>query len=246
MDVFTAQSLIRLTTEQLTKQEFSMKLKMHVGECPIGRARNDLSAEFLKSDCTHILFIDSDIVFSYEQVYKILHSGKDVIGGFYTMKKEGRVQPICNTLNEVDMPDENGHVEVKFMGTGFLCIARGVFEKMIAEKGEELAYVDDRDGKTIKHDFWRMGVSKDVVTGVKRWLSEDWQFCQFAKELGYKVWADAQVLLWHSGSAVYPLSYQLRELYTPEQLVKMNLVASHEDAAAAVATGSPQQATAAP
>ena len=224
MDCFTAQALIKLTAEQLTKSEFGMKIKMHIGECPIGRARNDLTHEFLQSDCSHILFVDSDIVFSYEQVKKILACDEDIVGGFYVKKQDGPVAPVCNTLNTVDKPRADGLVRVKYMGTGFLRISRRVFEVMIQEKGKELEYLDDRDHKTVKHDFWRMGVAVDCVTGVKRWLSEDWQFCQFAIECGFDVWADASILLQHSGSICFPLKTQLPELYSPEQLERLGLV----------------------
>jgi hypothetical protein len=223
MDVYTAQALIKLTAEQLTKQEFGLSMKMHVGECPIGRARNDLTHEFLQSDCTDILFIDSDIVFSYEQVNKILNHEEDIVGGFYCKKQEGKVSPVCNVLSEVEQPNEKGLLRVKYMGTGFLKVSRKVFEVMIQELGKDLAYTDDRDGKTIKYDFWRMGVAKDCVTGIKRWLSEDWQFCQFAIECGFPVYADASILLNHSGSAIFPLSYQIKQLYTPEQLKRMGI-----------------------
>ena len=222
MDALTVQSLLKLVTLQITSGEFSMKIRMHVGECPIGRARNDLTHDFLDTDCTHILFIDSDIIFSYEQVKKILFAKEEIIGGFYVKKQEGAVSPVCNTLNSIDKPREDGMVKVKYMGTGFLRIERSVFEKMIKDK-PELAYTDDRDGKTIKHDFWRMGVDTDVVTGVKRWLSEDWQFCQFAIQCGYEIWADASILLQHAGVAVFPLSYQVNELYTPEQQKRMGI-----------------------
>lgn len=222
IDVFTCQALLKLTAEQLTKAEFGLKIKMHIGECPIGRARNDLTHEFLQSDCTHILFVDSDIIFSYEQVKKILENDEDIIGGFYVKKQDGPVAPVCNTLNGVDKPRHDGLVRVKYMGTGFLRISRKVFEVMIQER-PELAYIDDRDGKTVKHDFWRMGVALDCVTGMKRWLSEDWQFCQFAIECGFNVWADASILLQHSGSITFPLRTQLPELYTPEQLKRLGL-----------------------
>ena len=223
MDVFTAQSLIKVVASQMQDQEIGISLKMHIGECPIGRARNDLSMDFLKSDCTHMLFVDSDIIFSYEQIKKMLDSDEDIVGGFYCKKQEGDVAPVCNTLTQTDKPDHRGLVKVKYMGTGFLMISRRVFEVMIQKMGEDLAYIDDGDGKTTKYDFWRMGVEKDCVTGVKRWLSEDWQFCQFAIQCGFTVWADASVLLQHSGQAIYPLSYQIHQLYTPEQISRMNL-----------------------
>ena len=205
------------------RQEFGLTLKMHIGECPIGRARNDLTYDFLQSDCTHILFVDSDIDFTYGQVKKILMSDEDIVGGFYVKKQDGHVAPVCNTLNSVDKPREDGLLRVKYMGTGFLRISRKVFEVMIQKKRSELEYTDDRDGKTIKHDFWRMGVSVDCVTGMKRWLSEDWQFCQFAIECGFPVWADASILLQHSGQIVFPLKTQLPELFSPEQLERMGI-----------------------
>lgn len=217
-DAFTMQALLKFVAKWYDKGGFNMDIRNHIGECPIGRARNELTYQFLQSDKSHILFVDSDIVFDYNQVKKLLFSGKDIIGGVYVMKKEGKVHPVCNTLNEVGMPDENGHIEMKYMGTGFLCIHRRVFEKMIEKMGNDLAYISDMDGKTEMWDFWRMGVYHDPVVNRKRWLSEDWQFCQFARECGFKIWMDAQVLVNHSGMAMYPLSYQLNELYTPEQL----------------------------
>jgi hypothetical protein len=169
--------------------------------------------------------VDSDIVFSYNQVKKILMHDQDIVGGFYVKKQEGAVSPVCNTLNFVDKPSSNGLIKVKYMGTGFLRVSRKVFEVMIQKKGVELEYTDDRDGKTVKHDFWRMGVAVDCINGRKRWLSEDWQFCQFAIECGFDVWADATILLGHSGSAVFPLKTQLPELYSDDQLERMGLKA---------------------
>lgn len=223
VDVFTTQSLIKLCVQQMTDQEFSLSMKMHVGEAPIGRARNDLTHEFLQSDATHLLFVDSDIIFSYDQVKKIVFDGVDIVGGFYVKKQEGDVALVCNTLNTIEPPDERGLMRAKFMGTGFLCITRKVFEVMIQEMGKDLAYVDDYDGKTVKYDFWRMGVDHDCVTGAKRWMSEDWQFCQFARKCGFEVWADANIMCNHSGHAIFPLSYQVRQLYTQDQLNRMKI-----------------------
>ena len=259
LDIATAQSQMLLQAEQMTKQEFGLTAKFHVGECPIGRARNDLTHEFLQSDCTHILFIDADIVFNYDQVKKILMSDEDIVGGFYVKKQDGPVSPVCNTLNSVDQPREDGLVRVKYMGTGFLRISRRVFEVMIQKKKMDLAYLDDRDGKTVKYDFWRMGVYDDfrraglnadkvpdnfqydesLIDSIisqgftkeqakiiywRRWLSEDWQFCQFAIECGFPIWADASILLEHCGSIRFPLKTQLPELYSPAQLERMGLI----------------------
>ena len=235
MDSLTVQSVVSLVANQLTQREFSMKMKMHVGECPIGRARNDLTHEFLQTDATHILFIDSDIVFSYDQVRRILEHDEDIVGGFYPKKQEGKPSLVCNTLGSIDAPGEDGLVEVKYMGTGFLMVSRRVFDVMQQKIGNEIAYLDDRDHKTTKYDFWRMGVALDPNTGMKRWLSEDWQFCQFARDCGFKVWADAHILLRHSGPVLFPLKTQMPELLLPNQPISAVSGETEADTAGAVA-----------
>jgi len=221
MDIYTVRSLLDLAIKQLVNSRFSMVMDTHAGECPIGRCRNDLTHAFLKSDCTHILFIDSDIKFTYEQVERILSHDEDIVGGFYTIKQEGPVRLCCNTLNAVDKPNEKSLVRMKYMGTGFLRISRKVFEVMIQEMGDQISYVDDADGTTVKHDFWRMGVASDPLTGKRRWLSEDWQFCQFALDLGFDIWADAAIMTEHVGTAIYPLQSQVGQLYSPEAVARI-------------------------
>ena len=218
VDVHTVKSLIDLVVQQMHHGRFDMMMDTHAGECPIGRCRNDLTHTFLKSDCTHILFVDSDIKFTYEQVEKMLSHDVDIVGGFYTIKQDGPVRLCCNTLNTVSKPNEDNLVQMKYMGTGFLMVTRRVFEVMAQEMGESLSYIDDTDHKTVKHDFWRMGVATDPATGKRRWLSEDWQFCQFAIDLGFSIWADAAILLEHCGTAIYPLQSQLTQIYSSEQL----------------------------
>lgn len=245
MDSLTVQSVVGLVAAQLSKREFSMKMKMHVGECPIGRARNDLTHEFLKTESTHILFIDADIVFSYEQVRRILEHDEDIVGGFYPKKQEGKASLVCNTLGAVSAPRQDGLVEMKYMGTGFLMVSRRVFEVMRQKIGDQIAYTDDRDHKTIKYDFWRMGVAIDTNTGTKRWLSEDWQFCQFALDCGFKVWADANILVRHSGMALYPLQTQLPELLLPRsQMISEHAGQTASDTAGVAAVSPPPAAPA--
>ena len=55
-------------------------------ESLITRARNYLVDEFLRSGCTHLLFIDSDIQFNPQDILALLALDKDIIGGPYPKK----------------------------------------------------------------------------------------------------------------------------------------------------------------
>ena len=55
-------------------------------ESLITRARNYLVDEFLRSGYSHLLFIDSDILFNPQDVLALLAIDKDIIGGPYPKK----------------------------------------------------------------------------------------------------------------------------------------------------------------
>lgn len=195
--------------------------ELYAGESPVGRSRNSLTAQFLKTDCTDILFIDSDLVFSGEQIERIVQHEEDVVGGAYFFKAQGRPRVCSNPKDGCDQIGENGLLEVAYIGTGFLRVRRHVFDQMIARFGEDIWYKTD-DGKSeLQHDFWQMGIYK-YADGTRRWLSEDWYFCQRCNDMGVKVWCDMRIMLGHSGNAVYPLESQLKEIYTPEALERLS------------------------
>ncbi len=194
------------------KGELQCKIAVVAGDSLVARARNVLTMEFLRSDCTHLLFIDSDLIFSADHVARLLSHDEDIVGGFYPKKQQGRAELVFNTLIPPAPMDERRLTPVRYIGTGFICVKRRVFEKMIEEMGDQLIFeVDGQKGKT-GFDFWPVGVYK-YKDGTSRYLSEDWYFCQRAIDLGFKVYGDNAILLKHSGAAVYPLATQEQELF---------------------------------
>lgn len=196
-----------------------------VGECPyngqideqpgdslVPRARNSLTHRFLASDSTHLLWIDSDLVFSLEQIDRLISHDVDIVGGLYPKKQEGDAQLVLNTFdNNPPETDSRGLAKVQYVGTGFMLIKRSVFEKMIDKWGDEIWYTED-SSKRKEYDFWHCGVYT-YPNGSRRYLSEDWWFCQKCLDLGLTVYADTAVLLKHSGHVLFPLSYQEKQLF---------------------------------
>jgi hypothetical protein len=204
------------------------KIRMKHGDSLVTRARNCLTAEFLESDCTHLLFIDSDLMFSVDDVVRIASHDLDLVGGMYPLKIEGELQWCGNgLLGKAETPSgvppkaesanlPEGVEEARYIGTGFMCIARHVLTKMLLADGQEITYQSDSPPHKTEYDFWRVGV-RDTGDVRRRYLSEDWFFCQRWLELGGKVYADKDVVLRHVGQATFPLLSQ-REALTGREV----------------------------
>jgi hypothetical protein len=193
----------------------SIQIGMNLGDSLVSRSRNTLTSDFLDSDCTDLLWIDSDLVFSGEHIKRIAGHDLDLVGGFYPKKQEGEIQWVCNCLDgNQPPPDPVTRLQsVKYIGTGFMRVRRRVFELMIKEHGERIGYIADGT-KRQEFDFCAVGVHR-FKDGTRRYLSEDWLFCQRWLDMGHQVWADAGVVLKHIGQAIYPLKSQCLEAGLP-------------------------------
>jgi hypothetical protein len=166
-------------------------------------ARNAAAADFLKSDCTHMMFIDVDILDPQvsEHIQRLLDHDEPIVGGLYPKKDEKKLTWVCNALEGRPPEDERGLISLKHIGTGFMMVKREVFEKMIEVIGQEIAYLEYETDRPL-WDFFDM----PRVDGRK--ISEDWHFCNVSRQLGFKIYGDTRILLMHIGTAIFPLRHQ--------------------------------------
>lgn len=198
-------------------------------ESLITRARNYCVDEFLRSDCTHMMFIDSDIGFDYLDVIRLLHlcnpeEGRDIVTAPYPKKTiawEKVTQAVKNGYaddNPFKLAEVTGDyvfnpvegqktmkvgelVEIKEGGTGFMMIHRSVFEKY-AKAYPELQYKPDH-ARTKNFDGSSMITAFfDCVIDPesKRYLSEDYMFSQYARKIGLRIWMAPWMRLLHVGT----------------------------------------------
>ena len=165
----------------------------------VARSRNNLTAHFLEGDCTHLLFIDNDIIAQPRHLDRLLDANKDIVAGLYP-KKQVKLDWVANYSGE--KPDKDGLLKVRHAGTGFILIKRHVFEK-IAKDFPGIAYGGDPSPESKRWDFFPMH-AKDGV-----YKSEDWYFCEMAQQSGFDVWMDTKVQLRHVGKIVYPLQFTM-------------------------------------
>ena len=220
-----ATSMVKLAAGIST---LGMKAKINIWPAPslITRARNEALAQFLSDKTlTHIVWIDADIGFEPESVFRLLLLGRDVVAGAYPQKRYWEIPPEVSAklsaaeraaaqlrypVNGVGadgsmlplVVDDEGLIEVAEAPAGFMCIRRSVLERMITEY-PDLKYVPDGPPDPVKqaHCYRFFDVMVEPETG--RYLSEDFAFCRRWRDVGGKIFVDVTARLRHVGTHVF-------------------------------------------
>lgn len=193
------------TTQTLIQHGINFRVTTLRNESLISRARNILTAMFLESNCTHLMFIDADIEWESDSIIRMLAMDKNIIAGAYPKK----TLPIDYAINLKFIDKErkqvrvdNGAIEVLDASTGFFMIKREVIERMV-EHYPELFYVNDSsiDPKYNKYCYSLFDTIHDPDDN--RYLSEDYTFCRRWQKMGGDIWLDPNTKLNHVGSYTF-------------------------------------------
>lgn len=195
----TFSSIMRFTIRCM-KLGMSIAIDTLPNESLITRARNNLVARMMADPkATHIMFIDADIGFPEDALFKLIAHDVDVVAGLYP-KKALPISYVVNALK--DGEERDGLVEVRHAGTGFLLIKRQVIERLI-EKMPEKKFRDNIGfGKAFEPFMY--GFFETYIDAQGYYQSEDYYFCDLVRrELGVKVWVDPSIKLAHTGYYVF-------------------------------------------
>jgi len=192
----------------------------------VTQGRNLCVSGFLESNCTHMLFVDSDILFNAESIFKMIERDKDVIAIPYPLKtlmwdkafrkmQDGEIKKpddIRKWLHTYPMKIENpndvnverGVIEVTHSPTGCMLIKRQVFDKMIkAYPDKQIVQKTVINGEYVdKPHMWNFfDTIHDPET--KTYLGEDFSFCKLWREIGGKCYAFIDDPIAHIGEHQY-------------------------------------------
>lgn len=187
------ESLLHTSGEQITY--------VHVESgpaIPIDEKRNRCVEKFLETKCTHLLFWDSDTIAVPNSVTKLLEDNKQIVGA--TIYKKGGDHAPCfgfmvpeRQVYRTPVPFlYNKLIPVDIVGTGFMLIAREVFEKVPPP--------------------WFQCYEKGNA-------QEDIYFCLKAKKYGFQVYVDTGLSLGHIATP-YVVTNETYEMHTLWNLVK--------------------------
>jgi hypothetical protein len=209
------------TISSLTKSGIYWTLHLMGNESLITRARNRLVAAFLKTDCTHLIFLDADVGWEVQALADMVISPHEIVCGCYPMKgfnwpaiaeaaKAGaRPEDLlergaCFALNwraedlaSGEVKSNDGFVQVKDGATGFMVIKRSAILKMIEAYGSETSYLANHKGAEGETHF---ALFDCIIDDERHYLSEDYAFCRRWQKIGGEIYIYLGAKLTHTGT----------------------------------------------
>lgn len=153
----------------------------------IDQIRN-LIADWVVKGFDYLFSVDSDIAFPPDTLKKLLAHDKDIVSGLYIQRKPGQhILEIYEDngrggVTNVPYAKIAGHRQYEIAGCGFGCVL------VKAEVMRAIPYPHFKYYSALDH---------------KNTISEDVDFCQKARERGFKLWADATILCRHIGQTEF-------------------------------------------
>lgn len=205
------------------EKRVGLQIELNGGDALISRARGIMAGKFLEhTDHTHLLFVDADIGFKPEAVFRLIDAGKDIVGGVYPIKRvqwdkakaafaagakdvpaaalNYVIRFIPNATNSVEV-DDDGFGPVAYVGTGFMLIRREALQRVVDAHPELRAKHGDTAGASVPAATMVFEPMIEKETG--EYLSEDYAFCRRWRDLGGEIFADFHTRFIHVGHASY-------------------------------------------
>lgn len=143
-------------------------------------SRNLLVDEFLKSECTDLLFIDADVGWDAKMVTRVLSYDQEVVGGLVP-KRHAKMEDSFhdNALTGVISPE--GLFQSHELPTAFMRIKRSAFDKL-------------------SKPYFKIGSNEKD-------FGEDIYFCRRWIETGNFCWIDSDITFTHRGGRVWKQNF---------------------------------------
>lgn len=132
---------------------------------PLGRNQCAAAAQLMKA--SHLLFLDTDMVFPADVLKRLLAHNKDIVGASYS-RRVPPFHPLTVTEEGEHVHITSGLRRVKLLPTGCMLIRMKVFN-------------------TLAKPWFNLVAEGDQLRG------EDYYFCKNARAAGFEIWCDGDL-----------------------------------------------------
>lgn len=177
------------------------RFRVKNGDALIGRSRGIIATKwYTETNDDVFLMLDSDIGYQpqdADHVVELCRNGLDVVAGAYPVHNGQHLslRLLPDTGDAVQFGPGNPPLEILYAATGFMAVHRRVIDAMVKTLPLTHAYEP-----WAFYNFFPQTVVPDEHVGGYSLLSEDWGFCQMARDLGFKVWLDPTARLTHGST----------------------------------------------
>ena len=200
------------------ERDFGLDWDLRDGGADVACARAECVGDFLKdSQATHLLFVDSDIGFSPEQVFQLLNFGAEFTAAAYPLKglfwdriatavRDLETNPAATFRYALAWAENdallarNEFRQAGYVGLGFVLLRRSALIKLAAADAATAPSSPGTDRQPVPERGRPTGLFNSVIepdTGL--YLSECFSFCRRWRELGGEIWVDLHSELTHVG-----------------------------------------------
>ncbi|MDE2030235.1 MAG: glycosyl transferase family 2, partial [Alphaproteobacteria bacterium] len=141
--------------------------------------RNQCAGAAQITKATHLLFLDTDMVFPADMLARLLAHDKDIVGATYSQRMPP-FHPLTVTGNGSHEHVTSGLQRVRLLPTGCMLIKTRVFD-------------------ALEKPYFNMAAENGQLRG------EDYYFCEKARAAGIEVWCDGDLSreIGHIGQKIY-------------------------------------------
>ena len=215
------------TTRMLTLAGIDWDLIRINGDSYVDRAKNTIVANFLETDGTDLIMIDSDESWSPVAISRLLQHPEDIVAGAYPFKNNwGKFagNPKIEVTNGIahhtgrELSDGSVLLEAYNVAGGFLRIKRDALVKYAQAYPNDI-YRDEFAWPTSPNRIYTCYFICDIKDFFR--YGEDAYFSRRMQEAGIKLWIDPNIHIAHHGMHTWTGNLHESLLRPPEEVEKV-------------------------